>query len=207
LATQIHSVFALFLNAQPKPDSPAHGDLSDMPSSGTINHLLAEHPPPLLLISSSQSSPAQDVQRFLAIGADIVVGTPGRVEEFLLGKGRGAVDVKELEVLVLDEADRYASLCLPLVHSLEPSRLLDLGFQATLTRILTHLPKQRRTGLFSATMTDADALSELVRVGLRNPARIVVRVQSKKIRAKDRKPDEDESGKGECIEERRTPAK
>jgi ATP-dependent RNA helicase DDX55/SPB4 len=56
-------------------------------------------------------------------------------------------------------------------------------------------------------MTDADALSELVRVGLRNPARIVVKVQSKRVRAKDRNPDEDENGKGECIEERRTPAK
>jgi len=49
-----------------------------------------------------------------------------------------------------------------------------------LTRILSRLPKQRRTGLFSATMTDADAMSELVRAGLRNPARIVVKVQSKR---------------------------
>lgn len=82
-------------------------------------------------------------------------------------------------------------------------RLLDLGFQNALTRIITHLPKQRRTGLFSATMTDADALSELVRVGLRNPARVVVKVQSKKSkkRISDGKP-----GKGEVIEERRIPA-
>lgn len=64
------------------------------------------HPPPLLLISSDDSSPAQDVQRFLETGADIVIGTPGRIEEFLLGKGRDAVSVKELEVLVFDEADR-----------------------------------------------------------------------------------------------------
>ena len=63
------------------------------------------YPPPLLLVSSD-SSPAQDVQRFLDTGADIVIGTPGRIEEFLLGKGRDIVNVKELEVLVLDEADR-----------------------------------------------------------------------------------------------------
>lgn len=71
-----------------------------------------------------------------------------------------------------------------------------------MTRILTHLPKQRRTGLFSATMTDADALSELVRVGLRNPARIVVKVQSKKS-------DGSKTTKkgGEVMEERRIPAK
>jgi len=59
-------------------------------------------------------------------------------------------------------------------------RLLDFGFQQSLTKILSRLPKQRRTGLFSATMTDADAMSELVRAGLRNPARIVVKVQSKR---------------------------
>ena len=63
------------------------------------------------------------------------------------------------------------------------TRLLDLGFQDATTRIITHLPKQRRTGLFSATMTDADALSELVRVGLRNPARVVVKVTAKKVGA------------------------
>lgn len=59
------------------------------------------------------------------------------------------------------------------------------------------LPKQRRTGLFSATMTDG--LSELVRVGLRNPVRIVVKVEAKK--AKD--------GKivREKVEERRVPAR
>lgn len=82
-------------------------------------------------------------------------------------------------------------------------RLLDLGFQAAITRIITYLPKQRRTGLFSATMTDADALSELVRVGLRNPARIIVKVQSKKVQVGS---DSDRTIK-EAFEERRTPAK
>jgi ATP-dependent RNA helicase DDX55/SPB4 len=84
-------------------------------------------------------------------------------------------------------------------------RLLDLGFHQTLTRILTHLPKQRRTGLFSATMTDADAMSELVRVGLRNPARVVVKVQSKKTKTK-RTTDGDRNVMN-VVEERRIPAK
>jgi ATP-dependent RNA helicase DDX55/SPB4 len=84
-------------------------------------------------------------------------------------------------------------------------RLLDLGFQFTVTRILAHLPKQRRTGLFSATMTDADALSELVRVGLRNPARIVVKVQSKKATMGDGSKRTKKGG--EVMEERRIPAK
>lgn len=64
------------------------------------------YPLPLLLTSSSESSPAQDVKRFIESGADIIIGTPGRIEEFLLGKGRDAASMKELEVLVLDEADR-----------------------------------------------------------------------------------------------------
>jgi DEAD/DEAH box helicase len=67
------------------------------------------YPPPLLLISGSTSTPQQDVTRFLETGADIVVGTPGRMEEFILGKGRSVVSCKDLEVLVLDEADRFAS--------------------------------------------------------------------------------------------------
>ncbi|KAG2088496.1 DEAD-domain-containing protein [Suillus discolor] len=188
LATQIHSVFSLFLNAQPDNSTLKeceNGEGSPPPPTDT-EYSGAGFPPPLLLVSSDKSSPAQDIQRFLSTGANIIIGTPGRMEEFLIGKGKTVVSVKELEVLVLDEADR----------------LLDLGFQAALTRIITHIPKQRRTGLFSATMTDADALSELVRVGLRNPARIVVKVQSKRTKGTS-------SGtlqESQIIEERRIPA-
>jgi ATP-dependent RNA helicase DDX55/SPB4 len=62
-------------------------------------------------------------------------------------------------VLVLDEADR----------------LLDLGFKEDLQRILARLPKQRRTGLFSASVSEA--VGEIVRVGLRNPVKIAVKVK------------------------------
>ncbi|KIK97158.1 hypothetical protein PAXRUDRAFT_825250 [Paxillus rubicundulus Ve08.2h10] len=185
LATQIHSVFSLFLSAQPRPPSPEEPVGISSPTPEDTSQPI--YPPPLLLVSSDRSTPAQDIQRFLETGADIVIGTPGRVEEFLIGRGKTVVGVKDLEVLVLDEADR----------------LLDLGFQNALTRIVTHLPKQRRTGLFSATMTDADALSEIVRVGLRNPARIVVKVQSKKSKKQN---SDGKQEKGELIEERRIPA-
>ena len=90
MASQIHSVFTSFLSSQPD-----HGS-SQSPSDHSL-------PPALLLVSSSQSSPAQDVERFLTQGSDIIVGTPGRVEEFL---GKASVNARELEVLVLDEADR-----------------------------------------------------------------------------------------------------
>jgi ATP-dependent RNA helicase DDX55/SPB4 len=66
--------------------------------------------------------------------------------------------LKEVEVLVMDEADR----------------LLDMGFEQQLTSIITKIPKQRRTGLFSATMTEA--LNKLVKAGLRNPVRVSVKV-------------------------------
>lgn len=100
----------------------------------------------------------EDIRAFQAGGAHVIVGTPGRLEDLLSRKG--VMDTRELEVLVLDEADR----------------LLDMGFEKKLTAIMSHLPKQRRTGLFSATMTDA--LSELIRAGLRNPARVVVKVSN-----------------------------
>ena len=111
-----------------------------------------------LVVGGSKNTPLDDYRTFRDTGADILVGTPGRLEELLNRKG---VKKSELDVLVLDEADR----------------LLDLGFTENLHRILSLLPKQRRTGLFSATMTDA--LSELVRMGLRNPVRVVVKVEAK----------------------------
>jgi len=85
LATQIHAVFSQFVDAAPEGE---------------------RCPKTLLLVSGSDSTPAQDISRFTETFADIVIGTPGRAEEFLLGKGSQHVSVKELEVLVLDEADR-----------------------------------------------------------------------------------------------------
>jgi ATP-dependent RNA helicase DDX55/SPB4 len=69
-----------------------------------------------------------------------MIGTPGRLEA-MFEKKQGHTElarcVKDLDILVLDEADR----------------LLDMGFEASLNTILSFLPKQRRTGLFSATQT------------------------------------------------------
>lgn len=65
------------------------------------------------------------------------------------------------EVLILDEADR----------------LLDMGFRKHLDDIMQRLPRQRRTGLFSATQTEA--VEALSRAGLRNPVRVNVAVSSK----------------------------
>lgn len=54
----------------------------------------------------------------------------------------------------------------------EADRLLDLGFQASINTILSYLPRQRRTGLFSATQTKE--VEVLIRAGLRNPVLVSV---------------------------------
>ncbi|KXS16263.1 DEAD-domain-containing protein [Gonapodya prolifera JEL478] len=101
----------------------------------------------------------QDLALLREEGTNIIVATPGRLDDILERNGKNEIlKLGELEVLVMDEADR----------------LLSLGFSSTLAKILARLPKQRRTGLFSATVTDA--LTELSRTGLRNPARVVVKV-------------------------------
>ncbi|XP_031193819.1 ATP-dependent RNA helicase DDX55 isoform X1 [Mastomys coucha] len=105
-------------------------------------------------------NPGEDVERFKQHGGNIIVATPGRLEDMFRRKAEGldlASCVKSLDVLVLDEADR----------------LLDMGFEASINTILELLPKQRRTGLFSATQTQE--VENLVRAGLRNPVRISVK--------------------------------
>ncbi|WP_037504150.1 DEAD/DEAH box helicase [Sphingomonas jaspsi] len=72
-------------------------------------------------------------RRALQGGAHIVVGTPGRLRDHL---ERGALDLSELRVVVLDEADE----------------MLDMGFREELEEILDATPEGRRTLLFSATM-------------------------------------------------------
>ena len=72
-------------------------------------------------------------QRELAAGAHIVVGTPGRLCDHLR---RGRLDISELKVVVLDEADE----------------MLNLGFREDMEFILKTTPETRRTLLFSATL-------------------------------------------------------
>ncbi len=69
----------------------------------------------------------------LSRGVDILVATPGRLLDLM---GQGYVDLKSLEVLVLDEADR----------------MLDMGFINDIKKIVAVLPRRRQTLLFSATL-------------------------------------------------------
>lgn len=74
--------------------------------------------------------------RALSGGAQIVVGTPGRLCDLV---DKGALDLSKLKVLVLDEADE----------------MLDMGFRDELEKLLQTAPVERRTLLFSATLPDA----------------------------------------------------
>ncbi len=76
---------------------------------------------------------ARREQRALNYGAHIVVGTPGRLRDHI---ERGHLDLSELKVAVLDEADE----------------MLDMGFREDLEFILDAAPAERRTLLFSATL-------------------------------------------------------
>jgi len=71
--------------------------------------------------------------RSLRAGTDVLVATPGRLLDLM---EQGFIDLRSIEALVLDEADR----------------MLDMGFIRDIQRIVEHLPKKRQTLLFSATM-------------------------------------------------------
>eukprot|EP00928_Gymnodinium_smaydae_P070358 TRINITY_DN54204_c0_g1_i1.p1 TRINITY_DN54204_c0_g1~~TRINITY_DN54204_c0_g1_i1.p1 ORF type:complete len:700 (-),score=166.91 TRINITY_DN54204_c0_g1_i1:52-2151(-) len=89
----------------------------------------------------------------------IAVATPGRLRGIMELAGKEDFSMKLLEVLVLDEADR----------------LLQLGFEADINAILGQLPKQRRTGLFSATLTSE--LQRIMKTGMRNPVHVCVKLK------------------------------
>nr|CCA14120.1 DEAD/DEAH box RNA helicase putative [Albugo laibachii Nc14] len=92
----------------------------------------------------------------------VMVGTPGRILDIWtrFAKKNTPLNVEDFEMLILDEADT----------------LLDLGFKQEIDQILQYVPKQRRTGLFSATQTQE--VRDLARAGLRNPIVISVQVES-----------------------------
>lgn len=102
-----------------------------------------------------------DVEDFTKHGGNVLIGTPGRLFELLTASKYSALfNYGQFELLILDEADK----------------LLEFGFKTKLDAILKRLPKQRRTGLFSATQTKE--LAELARAGMRNPVSVTVRVSS-----------------------------
>ena len=105
----------------------------------------------------------EEIQFIKTNGCNVVIGTPGRLQDLIEkieyeNLLNFVFSFRELEILVFDEADR----------------LLNMGFEKSINFILSKLPKQRRTGLFSATLPDS--VNELFKTGLRNPVKITVKV-------------------------------
>jgi len=84
-------------------------------------------------------------------GLDLLVATPGRLLDL---HGRAALRLDEIEILVLDEADR----------------MVDMGFAPDLNRIIRLLPTERQTMMFSATMPPE--LNRVAKAAMREPARV-----------------------------------
>ena len=104
-------------------------------------------PPAALVVGGMAERPQLAQLR----AARLVVATPGRLEDFL---DRKLVSFRSLETLVLDEADR----------------MLDMGFQPVIRRIVAALPAKRQTMCFAATLLAG--VLDVVRDYLRNPVRV-----------------------------------
>jgi superfamily II DNA/RNA helicase len=91
----------------------------------------------------------------LSKGADIVVSTPGKLISHI---NMGYVKLKELSYLILDEADR----------------MLDMGFHDDIMRIISSIPENRQTLLFSATMPSK--IRTLAQKILKNPAEVNIAI-------------------------------
>jgi len=91
--------------------------------------------------------------RGLSRGPEIIVATPGRLLDHMW---RGSIDLRHFRIVVLDEADR----------------MLDMGFAAQLNEILSALPEERQTLLFSATLSGD--VGGFARLSLHDPVRAMV---------------------------------
>jgi superfamily II DNA/RNA helicase len=96
-------------------------------------------------------TPISQQMRQLDYGVDIAVGTPGRIIDLL---NRGALNLKDVQFVILDEADQ----------------MLQVGFQEDVEKILERLPAKRQTLMFSATMPTW--IKQLTRNYLKDPLTI-----------------------------------
>ncbi len=91
-------------------------------------------------------------------GAQIIVGTPGRVIDHL---EKGSLDISNLRFLVLDEADE----------------MLNMGFQEDVERILEDTPEDKQVALFSATMPNA--IRRISKQYLNDPVEVTVKSETR----------------------------
>ena len=101
------------------------------------------------LMTGGTDSVDDDLEKLRQNKPNLMIATPGRLNELI--HVAGAEIFKGLELFVVDEADK----------------ILQNGMEAQLSAIFDAIPRQRRTGLFSATLTQA--LQDIIRAGMRNP--------------------------------------
>ncbi len=120
-----------------------------------------------VLAAIQQFNPSPDIRTALLIGGEpmprqwrqlqrnprLIIGTPGRINDHL---ARGTLKLGAVQILVLDETDR----------------MLDMGFGVQIDEVLTHIPQQRQTLLFSATLPPA--IVKLAGKYQRDPLRVAV---------------------------------
>lgn len=169
LASQIYDVLMGLLNFHPpsaailkqaaKPEEDSEDEDEQMEDAEVEEVPPGPYAIPQLLVGG-RTKVSEDIAAFSKLNPNILIGTPKRIVE-VLQSSKVVVKRHWFDLLVLDEADR----------------LLDPNFQPDLQRILEIVPKERRTGLFSASVSEA--VDELVRVGMRYPFKISAKVRSK----------------------------
>ena len=95
--------------------------------------------------------------RGLQQGAQIIIGTPGRVMDHL---NRGTLKLDKIKMIILDEADR----------------MLDMGFLDDIKTVLSHAPTERQTVLFSATIPGP--IKTLIKTFTKNPTNLHIESQA-----------------------------
>ncbi|KAI7380048.1 ATP-dependent rRNA helicase SPB4, partial [Hortaea werneckii] len=159
LATQIYDVLIGLLRfhpasaavLNPEPPSQDEDDDEDMVGDRPSAPIGPAVIPQLLIGGRTKLN--EDLATFSSLNPNILIGTPKRMLE-VLSSPKPILKRHWFDLLVMDEADR----------------LLDQNFALDLQRILELVPKERRTGLFSASVSEA--VDELVRVGMRYPFKI-----------------------------------
>jgi ATP-independent RNA helicase DbpA len=114
---------------------------------------LARLLPNVKILNLSGGAPMKPQLDSLRHGAHVIVGTPGRVLKHL---DKSTLSLRQLKILVLDEADR----------------MLDMGFFEDIKMVVSACPKRRQTLLFSATYPDE--IKKLSRQFMQNPKEILI---------------------------------
>ena len=100
-----------------------------------------------------------DIEKYNNQTPNIIIATPGRLIDI---DEKININFHDLQIFILDEADK----------------MLDMGFEVEISYILSKIPKQRRTGLFSATVTSN--VENIIKAGMRNPIFIDIIIQNNK---------------------------